>query len=313
MVRGKKVMEIADVKQHIKTGKLDKVYIFYGEEYAIIKLYLKMMSEKANLELTYADSVMDLMTGVRTKSLIQSHHLYVVMDDKEYLTNEKMQERFKGLKDDIVVLYYTNADKRLKFWKQNKDRAVEFSKLEPRVLTKYIQKELPLSDTNCVKLAEACDNDYGRVLLEIDKIKQYSEAIGDNSVNEFLKEMLETGVIYSKPRDAIFAFTDAVLARTPSKAYSLLQESKAVGEANLTLLSVLYNNFKTLLQVQSYDNYSALGLNKWQVSNVKAHTGNYSNGEIVKAMSLIREVERGIKTGSIPDDLSVDYVLVRVM
>ena len=302
-------MEIADVKQHIKTGKLDKVYIFYGEEYAIIKLYLKMMAEKANLELTYADSVMDLMTGVRTKSLIQFHHLYVVMDDKEYLTNEKMQERFNGLKDDIVVLYYTNADKRLKFWKQNKDRAVEFAPLDARILTKYIKKEVPLSDGMCQRLIDICGTDYGRILLEIDKLKAYCKAEGFEE-NTALEVLIDEGVIYRNPKDAIFAFVDAFLERNPAKAYDLLQQSKAVGEANMVILSVLYNNVKTLLQIQSSSDYKALGLTNWQIFNVKKHTDNYTNGELVKILKLIRKCERGIKTGEIPDELSVEYVMV---
>ena len=305
-------MEITDVKQHIKEGKLDKVYIFYGEEYQIIKMYLKMMAEKANLELTYVDSVIDLMTGIKTNSLFKSSHLYVIMDDKEYLTNEGMQEKFNGLKDDVVVFYYTNADKRLKFWKTNKDRAVEFAKLDARILTKYIKKEVPLNDAICAELIDICNGDYGRILLEIDKLKSYclAEGFEENCAFEVL---LHEGVIYREPKDAIFAFVDAVLERNPAKAYDLLQQSKAVGEANMTLLSVLYTNIKTLLQVQSSDNYKALGLNNWQVFNVKKHTNNYTNGELVNAMKLIRHIEKGIKTGEIPDELSVEYFMVRVM
>jgi len=305
-------MEISDVKQQIKTGNLDKIYIFYGEEYQVIKIYLKMMAKKANLELTYADSLMDIMTGAKTKSLIQSHHLYVIMDDKEYLTNEKMWEQFKGLKEDIVVFYYTSADKRLKFWKNNKDRAIEFAKLDNQVLTKYIKKDAPLSDSACEKLIDMCQNDYGRILLEIDKIKAYSiaEAITPDGAFE---ELVKQRVIYYQPKDAIFDFVAAFLERRPSKAYNLLQQSKAVGEANMVILSVLYNNIKTLLQVQSAENYKTLGLNGFVLKNTLPYRGNYSNGELVKAMKLIRNIEKGIKTGQIPDELSIEYLMVQIL
>lgn len=306
-------MEISDVKQHIKTGKFDKVYIFYGEEYQIIKMYLKMMANKANLELTYVDSLMDLMTGVRTKSLVKNHHLYVIMDDKEYLVNEKMWEKFKGLKDDIVVFYYTTTDKRLKFWKNNKDRAVEFGKLTEQVLTKYIQKEIALNEKNCLKLIEVCESDYGRILLEIDKIKTYADAFGDSSVNEFFRYLLDCGAIYREPKDAIFDYVAAFLERNPAKAYKLLQDCKAVGEASLVIISVLYNNIKTLLQIQSAQDYKKLGLNGFAVKNVIAYRGKYSNGELINALKLIRSVESGIKKGEIPDELSVEYLMVRIM
>lgn len=306
-------MEIADVKQHIKNGEFDKFYIFYGTEHAVMKIYLKMMAEKGDLELTYVDSLMDLMTGVRTKALIPVRHLYVIMDDKEYLTTESMWEKFTGLKDDVVVFYYTNADKRLKFWKNNKDRAVEFGRLEDRILIKYIKQTAPmLSDAQCNILIDACDGDYGRILLELDKVRMYSTSEKITGTGAF-DSLIEQRAIYYQPKDAIFDFVAAVLERRPAKAYDLLQQSKAVGEANLVLLSVLYNNFKTLLQVQSSKNWKALGLNGFAVKNVINYKNNYSNAELVKAIKLIREIEKGIKIGSIPDELSLEYFLVQVI
>lgn len=241
MVGDEKNMEIADVKQQIKTGQFDSYYIFHGEEHAIMKIYLKMIADKGNYEISYVDRLMDLMSGAKTNALIDTRHLYVIMDDKEFLTTEKMWEKFKGLKNDIIVFYYTSTDKRLKFWKNFKDRAVEFKKLEPRILTKYIQKEAPFfTEAMCEELIDACDGDYGRILLEIDKIRQYCTAEkvkGDYVFRKFIDD----GVIYKSPYDAIFDFVSSVLERNPSKAYNLLEQSYAVGEANLTLLSVKDN------------------------------------------------------------------------
>lgn len=306
-------MEIADVKQQIKTGKFDKVYIFYGTEHTVMKIYLNMMATKGNMKVSYVDSLMDIMTGVRTKSLFPEHHLYVIMDDKDYLTNEKLQEKFKGLKDDVVVFYYTTADKRLKFWKNNKERAVEFGRLEDRILIKYIKNDAPMfSDEQCMTLIDACEGDYGRILLEIDKVRCYSTANAITGQGA-LDSLLEQRQIYFQPKDAIFDFVAAVLERSPYKAYRLLQDCKAVGESNLALISVLYNNFKTLLQVQSEKSWKELGLNAFVAKSVSQYKNNYSNGEIVKAMKLLREIERGIKTGSIPEDLSVEYFLVQIV
>ena len=306
-------MEIADLKKQIKSGEFDKTYIFCGEEHTIMKIYLNMIADKSGCEISYVDSLMDLMTGAKTKSLVPVHHLYVIMDDKEYLTNEKMWDKFKGLKDDIVVFYYTTTDKRLKFWKQNKDKAVEFVKLDNRILTKYIQKEAPFfTEDMCNELITACENDYGRISFEVDKIRHYCRA--EKVKGDFVfRKFMDEGVIYRNPQDAIFDFVAAVLERNPAKAYDLLQQSKAIGEANLTLLSVLYNNIKTLLQVQSGKSWKELGLNGFAVKNVAPFKNNYSNDELVNAMKIIREVETGIKTGKIPDELAVEYFLVQVI
>lgn len=306
-------MEIADVKQHIKTGNFQPVYIFTGEEHTIMKIYLNMIADKGGYEISYADSLVDLMTGTKTKSLVPVHHLYIILDDKEFLTNEKMWDKFKGLKDDIVVFYYTTQDKRLKFWKHFKDEVVEFAKLDDRVLMKYIEKEIGSQNEYVMKdLIDACESDYGRILLELDKVKSYTRATGviENGV---LENFLSDGTIYRPAYDAIFDFVAAVLKRDTHEAYNLLYQSYAVGEANLTLLSVLYNNIKTLLQVQSAKDYKSLGLNGFQLKNVLPYRNNYKNGELVKAMRLIRECERGIKTGTMSDDIAVNYVLVNMM
>lgn len=305
-------MEITELKKQIKSGELDKIYIFHGEEYAVMKVYLKLMAGK-DYQITYVNSLLDLMAGSKTKALVPVHHLYVIMDDKDYLTNEKMWEKFNGLKDDVVVFYYTTTDKRLKFWKQNKDKAVEFAKLDDRILTKYIQKEAPFfTEAMCKELIDVCESDYGRILLELDKMRDYcrSEIVTGDSV---FRKFIDEGVIYRAPKDAIFDFVGAVLERNPSKAFDLLAQSYAVGEANMVLLSVLYNNFRTLLQVQSAKDIKALGLNGWQVKQVSAYKNNYTNGEIVRAMGVIRECEKGIKTGAIPDDISVYYAMVKIM
>lgn len=309
-------MEINALKAQIKSGEFDKYYIFHGEEHQVMKIYIQKMAEKTKADIQYIDSIFDLMAQTKSKSLIKQTHVYIIMDDKEFLSNEKAWTAFQGVKDSIVIFYYTKADKRLKFWKHFKDRAVEFQKLEERILVKYIQKEIDLSEENCKKLIEICESDYSRILLEIDKIKQYSEGnptLIRNVENNAFEMLIKDGTVYVPAKDAIFDFVAAVLDRNVILAYELLEQSYGVGEANLTLLSVLYNSAKTLLQVQSSKNYKELGLNGFSVKNVLPYKNRYTNGELVKMMKLIRTSEKGIKTGEIPDDISVEKILVEVM
>ena len=137
--------------------------------------------------------------------------------------------------------------------------------------------------------------------------------ISESMANRILQDLMDMGAIYKAPKDAIFDFVDAVLDRDTKRAWDLLEQSYAVGEANMVLMSVLYNNVKTLLQVQSCKDTKMLGLNGWVVKNVSKHKDRYSNGELIKFMKLIREAERGIKTGLIADDISVESILVQVM
>ena len=62
---------------------------------------------------------------------------------------------------------------RATFYKHYKDEIIDFEPLPDGILKKYIQKEIALSDKSCQKLIDICEHDYGRILLEIDKIKRY--------------------------------------------------------------------------------------------------------------------------------------------
>jgi DNA polymerase III delta subunit len=99
-------------------------------------------------------------------------------------------------------------------------------------------------------------------------------------------------------------------------AYNLYRQCQDIGEANITLLSVLYSNAKALLQVQSCtskDIAKSTGLTGFQIKLAKERMGHYKNRELVDMMKLIQKVERSIKTGEIEDAISIEYVLVNVL
>ena len=314
-------MDINSLKAQIKSGKFSPYYIFYGEEHYILKRYIDIIAEKAKLKISYIDNLGSVFAKITQKSLLNEHYLYVIIDDKEFLTNEKAWDALgdgRELKDDRVIFYYTSVDKRVKFWKKFQEPGVEFAKLDERILTKYIRKEIPLSEDNCQILIDVCEGDLSRIFLEVDKIKNYGKVTfpevnnpNNFDANRVFEELLKEGAIYRAPKDAIFDFVNAVLERDVNKSWDLLEQSYAVGEANMMLLSVLYNNVKTLLQVQSGE--KNLGLNGWAVKNVSPYKDNYSNSELVRFMRLIRQAEKGIKTGKMPDELSVESILVQVM
>ncbi len=306
-------MEINELKQQIKTGKFDKWYIFNVQECATAKIYIKKMAEKGDFTVSYPDTISDIYSKLNQKSLISLPNIYVIIDDKDFLTNEKAWSAVDKIQDDIVIFYYTNKDGRLKFWKNFQNRAVDFEKLDERVLIKYIQKDIDLTDDNCRLLIDACEGDYSRILLEIDKIKHYANGnptLIRNIENNSFQTLIDNGTVYRQPKDAIFDFVNAVLERNPEKAWYLLNQSYEVGEANMVLLSVLYDNIKHLLQIQSKGHS---GLNGWIVKNLSPYKDNYTNGELVRAMKIIKEASDGIKTGRVADDISVEQILVRIM
>lgn len=307
-------MEVSAVKQQIKENDLDSLYLFAGEEHKVLNIYIDKIAEVSGANKIYVDDLASVFSKSRQASLIKSKSVYVVMDDKEVLTNEATWKIFSEktpFKDDIIILYFTSIDKRLKFWKQFYSRAVIFEKMEKHILRKHIQKKLPLSDENADRLMDICECDYGRCLLELDKIERY--AGGKLLFDDSFAHLVKDGTIYIPPKDAIFDFVNAVLDRDINLSLDLLEQSYEVGEANMVLISVLYNSFRNLFLVQNRKGKESIGLNGWQIKNVISYVDNYSNGEIIRALKILRKIEVGIKRGEIPDDISTNYFLVEVI
>ncbi len=313
------VMDISALKAQIKSGEFDNFYIFTGPEIKVMQLYLEQMAKVFKADLKILDSITELTAKMNTRSILKKRSICVLRDSKDFLSNDTLLRKItqnNAFNDYIIVLVYTTIDKRSKLYKNLSDKVVEFNYMKPTVLTKYIQNEIDLSYESCQKLIEVCESDYSRILLEIDKIERYRDCWPAMTSDRAMKDLLNDGVIYSPPRDAVFMFVDAVLNYKPKLAFSLLEESYACGESTLVLLSNLFNSAKQVLQVQSFSGEGKItestGLTPFQVKLASGHKNVYSNGDLVYLMRLVRNAEKGIKTGEIEDSMAVPYVLVNL-
>lgn len=308
-------MKVTDIKAQIQSKHFNSFYIFTGEEWRVQDIYIKMISKASGKEISRIDSVTDIYNKLNNRSFVQKSFVYVVRDDKELMQNEKLQSCLDSiLGNNILVFLLTNVDKRLKFYRAYKDTIVEFEALKPEILRKYIQKEISLTERNCDKLMEVCEYDYGRCLLEINKLKMYAGS-PDTDMDMCFEAFIKNGTIYQPPKDAIFDFVDTVLDRKVNKAFDLMEQAFAVGEAVMVMISVLYNNAKAVLQVQSCqsnDIPKSTGLTPWQVQNARKHLKKYKNGELINIMEVCQKCQQGIVTGTMEEEFAMNYILTSI-
>ena len=318
-------MDVSTLKAKIKTKQLPKYLIFSGTEWKVQELYIQQISKVTGKEVKRVDSVSSIYQQLKNRSFVKKAIIYIVRDDKELMQNEKLQQNIESiLADNMLIHVLTVVDKRTKYYKQYKDTIVEFEQLTDAILKKYIKKEINLSDRNCDILIDVCEHDYGRILLEIDKIKTYISTDrslfghGKNSTEEdcCFEMLLKDGTIYQPPYDAIFDLVDAILDRKVNRAFDLLQQAYEVGEATMVMLSVLYNNAKAVLQVQTYKGNEitkATGLTAWQIKCARPHVGKYDENGLIYIVQLCQKLESGIKTGRMDEEFAMQYLLTHIM
>ena len=313
-------MDVASLKAYIKQNNIPRILLFAGEEWEVQKVYIKQIQKVTGLEQRRIDSVTDILKNAKSKSIISKPCLYIVRDDKEFIANEKMQGKVGyaiGASDNMLIFLITKLDKRTKFYNKYKSSIIEFEALPEHILMKYIDKQLPLSTENEKKLIEVCERSYGRILLEIDKIKQYRTAYGEKEIfhNDAFNILMKNKVIYQPPKDAIFDLVEAIMQRKKS-SFALLQESYASGEATMVMLSVLFNTAKAVLQIQTCKSNKiaeSTGLTSFQIMKAKELANHYKVEDLKNILSKIQEVELGIKTGKVEDRFAMEYLLVSIL
>lgn len=310
-------MELVDLMKRISSNDIPHFLILFGEEQTILNIYLTHILEVTNTKRISADSVSYIMQNINKKRFDKSVRLYVVQDDMTFLRAEDSWETVRNTPTkDYIILRYHSLDKRSAFVKKNQQNLVEFTRLSKEVLQTYISKDLPdLSEKNSSKLVEYCNYDYGRILMEIDKIKQYSSVRIDLTIDSCFMQLDKQGLFHKEIGDITFELTNAVLGGYPETAIQKLGEAKRKGEPAMMIVSILYNGFRNLLAYQGLGSnkqgaMERTGMTKGELYGCTKNVGGYSIAEVKRNMLKCQEIEAGIKMGSIDEDIALEYAVL---
>lgn len=315
-------MKLHELQQQIISKTPDKLYVFYGEEVGIMDVYLSKLYSVVSADVVRVETVQEAYTKMSQKKLSGGRRCFVVRDDKEFFKNDKVWSKvFTQVNNssDYLILIYSSMDKRSKFYKQNADMMTEFEKLSSEMLSKYIIKELPgMSTKDATELAEMCECNYNRIMLECDKIKQYAASKSTDNYGACMQKLVQQGIIYQPIGDITFKFTDAILTRNLKDTAEYLRQARLKAEPDIMVLSILYNGFRQILMVQGLgkdqsEPVKRTGLTAWQVKMAKEKQGHYTIPELINALKVIRFAEKGIKTGQLDSEVSLEYVIANIM
>lgn len=316
-------MELMKLMEKITDAKIPHFLILCGDEQTIIDTYIEKIEQVLNAKRIHCSSVSVVMNNCRKKSLDKSKRLYVVSRDMSFTKEEAdvVRKVEETIGKQYLILRYSSLDERSSFFKKNTESIVKFSKLTRDVLLRYVYNLLPgLSEENAKSLIEYSDDDYGRLLMEIDKIKQYMQYLDtipekDLSVDDCFKDLDSQGLFYKPIGDITFGLTNAVLGGYAVDSVELLDEAKRKGEPPVMIASILYTGFRNLLAYQGLgkDKKGAMertGLTKGEIYGCSRHIGGYSLAEVKRNMLFCQTVESGIKTGTIDSEIALEYLVL---
>ena len=293
-------MDIVKLKKQIKENKLDNFYILAGEELGVLNMYINKMGNN----IVRAEEVADIWRYLTQNTLARNNAIYVVRDDKKFMTNEKAWTNIESkIKNGILVLLLSNIDKRSKFCKQFEDRIIVFEKMTAPQLLKHCQKQLPKTKVDVIEhLIYLCDNDYTRIENEIDKCKRLNKTI--------TKELLEELIIPPK-ESTPYTFIEALIRGDYYNTIYDLNNLLKDGESGLMLLGLMYSNFRNAILVVG-NKKGESGVNGYVAKNIMENL-NYQPTELLAALRIIQKYESGIKKGEYEEQLATQLATLEIL
>ena len=286
----------------------------------------KAISEKRKMiakmysNVMYAESLQSIVPKLKSNSLISSGStLYVIRDDKTITNAEKVWTSIKSgslQKSNSLLFTFTSLDKRGKFHKSMVDYITYFEPLSNQVLLRYINKDLQLSTDRGEYLIQITNNNYNKILLEMNKIKNLANHLHITH-NEAFDKCVDANAFYMPPDGDIFELLNAILSRNVKQTNKQLEKFKLRGDSPLSILSLLHTNVKCLLQLQCAEGMQNLGkvtgLNGFQINNLSPFKNKYSSNELIRILSILSYCDKAVKqTGSIDTDILLDFLLVKI-
>lgn len=306
-------MDIVQLKSQIKSGKLDNLYVFVGEEIGLMNFYIEKMCSEAHR----VDDVAGVWKRLTSRGLNSAKKaFYVVRDDKEFMQAEKVWSvADKMIRYGTLVLLYTNIDKRSRFCKAMEEHTVVFDRMTRHQLVNFVMKNFPygVREEEADYLCEACNDDYTQIQNEIDKLKRVWLDMQDHFTFRAAVDRLVRAPNYADT----FSMANHVMQYNGKKAVEQMQFLLNNGESGIGMITVLYNNFRNAVQVLTAEGSAKeisdkYGIHVAAVSNI-LNNFDYSVDGAIKAMRILQDAESGIKTGKYDEDKAPMIALCKIL
>lgn len=185
------MVRLEELKQSILDSKIKNLYIFYGEDYAIRKHYINKICESFT-ELVYLEQYTDMLLQVSSASLFKVKKLFVVIDDMDFLelSSDELQQFKNSLDDDNTIIFvYNNDITNEDILNIFADNITKFPAVTADIAMEFVEDIVKISEKQRKDLAYECNNLYGNILYETDKVHTYSQAkdISEEQSYESLK------------------------------------------------------------------------------------------------------------------------------
>lgn len=329
------LIESEQFYKKVQQGKLDPVYLLYGEESYLLDQAFSFLKEKAlegvvvdfNSDIFYADDA-EASTIKETVELLpmMSPRRLIVVKQADHLKDAEwdiLSSLFeKPVESSVFILLAEKLDKRKKSIKKAVESAavVEFKRPFENQIPQWIKViaknyELQLSNECIDYLHHMVGNQLRDIDAEIDKLKAYMGARNNVELNDLI------AVVTRTRQDSVFEFTEALGQKDQITALYLLVKLLDNGENEVAIVSLVSRHIRILAQILLglRDGLSGpklaayAGLSPYFLTKYIQQAKKWKISELETFLLLLAETDRNLKSSSLKSELWLDNLVLSAM
>lgn len=303
-------MELQELSNALKNNStIEPFYIFLNTENTFLSnQYIAEITKVKNLSTSYVDELKSLIPDKNDifgcDVTLSENTLYVYKIDEFVCTDISI----KNVKNLIVVCNKIEKDTAELF----KSFIVEMPKLQDWQIKDYAYSLADGVDNRKLDwLISICNKDIYRLDNELSKIKIFNPKDRDDVFNQFAEE----GAFSDLSDIVVFDLTSAILKKDVERTSEILEDIKNFDCEPFGVLTLLINSFRNVINIQLSRDPSAvsLGMKPTQFYAIqKNNCGVYNKEQLVTLFELLSKIEFRVKTGELPVDLLIDYMVTNI-
>lgn len=318
-----------DIKEHIKTGKFKQLYLLYGSEEYLKKLYRDKLkaaicSDDNEMNYSYFEGKnadpLKISEAAQTLPFFSDYRLIVVEESGLFKSSSELSEYIKELPESTVIIFVeTEVDKRNKLFKLLKEHGTvsEMNGLDEKNLKLFVaslleQNGKKIPENLIVYFLDKTGSDMVNICNEVEKLVSF--ALERTVITQ---EDIDT-VVTTQISGKIFQMIDAIGSKQSGKALTLYYELLSVREKPMSILYLLTRHFNILLQVKDLQSrgYAAAsisemaGIPPFSVSKYVTQAKNFTIKKLKEALEACTDIEEQVKTGRMLEKIGVEMLII---
>lgn len=319
-----------NIKEHIKLNQFSSVYLIYGTENYLKKLYKDKLKD-AILSGTddmnynhYEGKGVDINQVIEISNTLPFFHdrrLILIENSGLFKNANDLADYIKEIPGSSHIVFVENeVDKRNRLYKAVKDKGTisEMNSMDEKNLKLWIASLLKqdgkrIAEDTIHHLISKSGSDMENLQNEIEKLVCYAYD-RDIITKEDVEQVCTTQII-----GKVFLMIDAIGNRNQDKALEYYYDLLALREKPMTILYLIARHFNILIQIKEL---AGLGYNNtviaqktnqmpFAISKYITQSKNFSTTILKEALDTCTEIDEHVKTGRMIDKIGVEILIVR--